>query len=155
MARRKASPSQLEARYNLASQYLDQDRLDDAIPLLEEAARLAPNHELVHARLGRAYLLKGRGQDAYRALTLVRRLYPENWYAPLGMAALNAANDRPDEARKLLGEALRLGGEPARTEAASFPALAPLLAASETGGKRSAQRTEGERSQHMTGFESS
>jgi hypothetical protein len=32
-------------------------------------------------------------------LALVRRLYPENWYAPLGMAALNAANNRPDEAR--------------------------------------------------------
>jgi thioredoxin-like negative regulator of GroEL len=36
-----ASPGQLEARYNLASQYLEQDRLDDAIRLLEEAARLA------------------------------------------------------------------------------------------------------------------
>jgi tetratricopeptide (TPR) repeat protein len=125
----KASPTQLEARYNLASQYLDQNRLDDAIPLLEQAAQLAPNHELVHARLGRAYLQKGRGEDAYRALTLVRRLYPQNWYAPLGLAALNAANTRPDEARKLFDEALRLGGENARTEAASYPALAPLLAA--------------------------
>ena len=127
----KASPTQLEARYNLASQYLEQDRLDDAIRLLEEAARLAPNHELVHVRLGRAYLRKGRGEDAYRALTLVRRLYPENWNAPLGMAALHAANDRPEEARKLLDEALRLGGEKARSEAAGYPALAPLLAASE------------------------
>ena len=125
----KASPAQLEARYNLASQYLEQDRLDDAIPLLEEAARLAPNHELVHVRLGRAYMLKGRGEDAYRALSLVRRLYPENWYAPLGMAALHAANGRPEEAQKLLDEALRLGGEPARAEAAGYPALTPLLSA--------------------------
>ncbi len=125
----KASPDQLEARYNLATQYLEQGRIDDAIPLLEEAARLAPNHELVHVRLGRAYMQKGRGEDAYRALTLVRRLYPQNWYAPLGLAALNAANNRPDEARKLLDEAFRLGGENARTEAAGYPALAPLLAA--------------------------
>jgi tetratricopeptide (TPR) repeat protein len=123
----KASPTQLEARYNLASQYLERDRLDDAIRLLEEAARLAPNHELVHARLGRAYLRKGRGEDAWRTLTLVRRLYPENWHAALGLAALNAA-PRPDQARQLLDEALRLGGEAARAEAAGYPALAPLLA---------------------------
>jgi tetratricopeptide (TPR) repeat protein len=124
----KASPEQLEARYNLASQYLEQDRLDDAIRLLEEAARLAPNHELVHARLGRAYLRKGRGEDAWRTLTLVRRLHPENWNALLGLAALQAA-DRPDQARQLLDEALKLGGKDARAEAAGYPALAPLLAA--------------------------
>jgi tetratricopeptide (TPR) repeat protein len=124
-----ASPAQLEARYNLASQYLEQGRVDDAIPLLEEAARLAPNHELVHVRLARAYMLKGRGEDAYRAFTLVRRLYPQNWYAPLGMAALHAANGRPEQARQLLDEAVELGGEPARKEAAGYPVLAPLLAA--------------------------
>ena len=124
----KASPAQLEARYNLATQDLEQGRVDDAIPLLEEAARIAPNHELVHVRLARAYMLKGRGEDAYRAFTLVRRLYPQNWLAPLGMAALHAANGRPDQARPLLDEAMKLGGEPARKEAAGYPALAPLLA---------------------------
>jgi hypothetical protein len=58
---------------------------------------------------------------AYRALTL----YPQNAYAPLGLAALNAAN----EAHQLLDEAFRLGGDNARAEAAGYPALAPLLAA--------------------------
>jgi tetratricopeptide (TPR) repeat protein len=125
----RASPAQLEARYNLASQYLEQGRLDDAIPVLEEAARISPNHELVHVRLGRAYMLKGRGEDAYRALTLVHRLYPQDWYAPLGLAALNAAGGRPEEARTLIDEAMRLGGENARAEAAGYAALAPLLAA--------------------------
>jgi tetratricopeptide (TPR) repeat protein len=132
-----ASPAQLEARYNLATQYLEQERVDEAIPLLEQAAGLAPNHELVHLRLGRAYMLKGRGQDAWRTLTLVRRLYPENWNAALGLAALNEASGQPDEARKLLDEALRLGGEKARDEAASYPALAPLLA--EAPGRSNAQ----------------
>ena len=69
---------------------------DDAIALLEQAARLSPNHETVHTRLARAYLEKGRGEDAYRALSLVRRLYPDNWFAPLGMAVLFAATERPD-----------------------------------------------------------
>ena len=116
-----ASPAQFEARYNLAAQYLDQQRLDDAIVLLEQAARLAPNHETLHTRLARAYMAKGRGEDAFRALSLVRRLYPDNWFAPLGMAVLFAATERPDEARPLLDDALRLGGDVARTQAATQP----------------------------------
>ncbi|MEZ4216477.1 MAG: tetratricopeptide repeat protein [Myxococcota bacterium] len=122
-----ASPAQLESRYNLAAQYLEQGKLDDALPLLEEAARLAPNHELVHTRLANVYLQKGRGQDAYRVLTLVHRLYPENWFAPLGLAVLHAANERESEARALLDEALRLGGDDAKRAAKGYAALAPLL----------------------------
>ncbi len=71
---------------------------------------------------------KGRGEDAYRALTLVRRLYPDNWFAPLGMAVLFAATERPEQARPLLNDALRLGRAIARAEAANYPALVPLLA---------------------------
>ena len=126
-----ASASQFEARVNLANEYLDSGRLDDAIPLLEQAARLAPNHELVHTRLARAYMEKGRGEDAYRALTLVRRLYPDNWFAPLGLAVLYAATEQSEQARPLLEEAFRLGGDVARNTAAGYPALAAL---SETGG---------------------
>ena len=40
---------------------------------------------------------------------------------------LHAANGRPDEARPLLDGAFRLGGEVARAEAKSYPALVPLL----------------------------
>ena len=123
-----ASPAQFEARYNLATQYLEQGRLDDAIQLLEQAARLSPNHELLHIRLARAYMEKGRGEDAFRALSLVRRLYPDNWFAPLGMAVLFVATERPEEARPLLEDALRIGGDAARSTAAGYPALAELLA---------------------------
>ncbi len=83
------------------------------------------------ARASRAptdFIPRGRGQDAFRALTLVRRLYPENWFAPFGLAVLYAATERTDEARPLLDEAFRLGGAIARAEAANYPALAPLLA---------------------------
>ena len=47
----------------------------------------------MHARLGRAYMEKGRGRDAYRALARVSRLYPDDRFAPLGLAVLNAATD--------------------------------------------------------------
>ena len=123
----EASPAQFEARYNLATQYLEGGRLDDAVALLEEAAQLAPNHEVLNTRLARSYMEQGRGADAYRHLVLVQRLYPENWFAPLGLAVLHSANGRPQEARPLLDDATRLGGEIARAEAANYPALAPLL----------------------------
>ena len=78
-------------------------------------------------RLGLAYMDKGRGQEAYRALSLVRRLYPANWFAPLGLAALLAApsgSTGPPAPRR--GPAQ--GGDAARAEAGGYPVLAPLLA---------------------------
>jgi len=133
------SPPVFEARFNLGSLYLEDGRLDDAIRLLEEAAKLSPNHEMLNERLARAYMLKGRGQDAYRTLTLLKRLYPNNWYASLGLATLYAANNHPEQAKPLLAEALRFGGEAARKEGATYPALAKLLpsaAVKESGASR-------------------
>jgi tetratricopeptide (TPR) repeat protein/predicted AlkP superfamily phosphohydrolase/phosphomutase len=121
------SPLIFEARFNLGSIYLEDGRIDDAIRLLEEAAKLSPNHEMLNERLARAYMLKGRAADAFRTLTLLKRLYPRNWYASLGLATLYAANNHPEEAKPLLAEALRFGGEAARTEGSRYPALAKLL----------------------------
>ena len=129
----KKPPPIFEARFNLGSLYLEDGRLDDAILLFEEGARLSPNHEALNARLARAYMQKNRGEDAYRTLTMLRRLYPQNWYAPLGLAALHAANGRPEQAKPLLADALKLGGDAARQESASYPALAPLLASAPKG----------------------
>jgi tetratricopeptide (TPR) repeat protein/predicted AlkP superfamily pyrophosphatase or phosphodiesterase len=107
----KASPRHFESRYNLAVQYLRVGRLDEGIPLLEQGVALAPNHEALNTTLAQAYLREGRNEDAFRGFLLVRRLYPGNWVAPLGLAALHAASERPEQARALLGEALALGGD--------------------------------------------
>jgi tetratricopeptide (TPR) repeat protein len=124
----KASPRHFESRFNLGVQYLQTERIDEGIAMLEEAAALQPNHEAANATLAMAYLRKGRNEDAYRSFLLVRRLYPRNWAAPLGLAVLHAASEDSEGARKLLGEALDLGGEAARTEAARYPALSEVLA---------------------------
>ena len=55
------APRHLESRYNLALIYTDRGRFDDAIEMLEGAALVAPNHELVNVRLGLAYLEANRG----------------------------------------------------------------------------------------------
>ena len=123
----EASPFNLESRYNAAILYLDRDKVDEAIELLEEASALEPNHQAIHVRLGMAYLRKGRNQGAYRSFLLVRRLYPRNWAAPLGLAILHARAKQDKKGRRFLNDALQLGGEAARASASTFPVLQPLL----------------------------
>ena len=57
----------------------------------------------------------------------MRRLYPENWVAPLGLALLHAGSNHPVEARQLLAESFRLGGDAARSEARNYPVLNDLF----------------------------
>ena len=89
--------------------------------------RHLPKRETLHTRLARAYMETGRAEDAQRALVLVWRLYPDNWFAPLGLAVLYAATE---QAQPLLADALRLGGDVPRATAGGYRALAPLLAKS-------------------------
>lgn len=122
----EASPAHFESRFNAAMIRLEREQVAEAIALLEQAAALQPNHELIGVQLGLAYLRGGRPEDAARSLTLVRRLYPQNWAALIGLAALRLSAGAREEARALRAEALRLGGEEARAFAAGFPALAQL-----------------------------
>jgi tetratricopeptide (TPR) repeat protein len=122
------SPNHFESRFNLGVQYLQVGELDRGIAMLEAAVTIQPNHEIGNETLAMAYLSAGRNQDAYRTFLLVRRLYPDNWAAPLGLAVLHAASDDPVRARELLAEALDRGGDAARSAAGRYPALAGTLA---------------------------
>ena len=121
------APRDLESLYNLALIDMERNQVERAIKRLEAAALVEPNHELVNIRLGLAYLTAGRGEDAFRTFTLVKRLYPDNWMAPLGLAVLHAANARPQKARELLLVALEKGGAPALQTARGYPVLSKLL----------------------------
>jgi tetratricopeptide (TPR) repeat protein len=119
-------PLHLESRYNLAMLRLEDGEIEEAVKLLEAAAAVEPNHELVNLRLGYALLALGRGEDAYRRLLLVRRLHPKNWEAALGLAALHAGAGQEAQAQGLFTEALELGGAAAWQRAGDLPALADL-----------------------------
>ncbi len=121
------APGNLESRDTLALLYHDERRFADAIEMLEAAALVDPHHELVNVRLGLAYLEVNRGAEALRTFTLVRRLYPNNWTAHVGLAVLHAANGRPEEARGFLESALELGGAHATRMVRGYPVLAELL----------------------------
>jgi tetratricopeptide (TPR) repeat protein len=121
-----ASPTHVESRFNAAMIYLERGRVNDAIASLEQAAALQPNHEQIQVQLGLAYLRDGRADDAARCFSLVRRLYPQNWTAAIGLAAVRAAAGDVEQARALLADGVRLGGDEARSFAAGFAALAAL-----------------------------
>ena len=121
------APEHFESNRNLGLQYLEMGRVDEAIARLEAAAAIDATDEELNTGLGVAYVRAGRTADAYRVFLLVRRLYPQNWKAPLGLALLHTYVDRSEEARQLLDESLELGGAQARKEASSNPVLAELL----------------------------
>jgi tetratricopeptide (TPR) repeat protein/predicted AlkP superfamily phosphohydrolase/phosphomutase len=118
-----ASPSHFESRFNLGVQYLQAGELERGIAMLEAAVALEPNHETGNETLAMAYLSGGRNQDAYRTFLLVRRLYPNSWVAPLGLAVLHAASNDRESAQKLLSAAIELGGDVARSAAKRYPVL--------------------------------
>jgi hypothetical protein len=57
----------------------------------------------------------------------VRRLYPKNWAATLGLSVLHARAKELDKAKELLTEALNDGGDDARAAAADFPILKDMV----------------------------
>jgi tetratricopeptide (TPR) repeat protein len=63
---------------NLGGLLLDQDRAEEALPTLEEAARLAPANSLCRMKLGMAYLRTSRLDKAQIQLEEAARLDPEN-----------------------------------------------------------------------------
>lgn len=124
-----AAPRSLEARYNLGVRRLEAGDVPAAIEQLEAAVALEPTHELANQQLGIAYLEANRAADAQRVFTLLRRLYPRNWVAPLGLAVVHAAVGNQNEAQQELRAALTLGGQQARNRAGAYPVLAETLSA--------------------------
>jgi tetratricopeptide (TPR) repeat protein len=63
---------------NLGGLLLDQDRAEEAVPILEEAVRLAPANSLCRMKLGIAFLRTSRLEKAQIQLEQAARLDPEN-----------------------------------------------------------------------------
>jgi tetratricopeptide (TPR) repeat protein len=107
-------PYQLPALLYLAGYYMDNRSWNDATPLLERAARIAPKDGGVQLNLGIAYRGEGRFEDAKKAYLEALRLSPADPepYRNLGvlygdyMKAYDAALQSIEDYR-------RAGGKPA------------------------------------------
>ncbi len=71
------APSSVPARLRLAEQYVQQEQVDEALPLAEEALRLAPRNALAHMMVGEVLVAKRDLAAGIQRLEAARELSPE------------------------------------------------------------------------------
>ncbi|HEX6054104.1 MAG TPA: protein kinase [Gemmatimonadaceae bacterium] len=90
--------------------YVNARRPDDAIPHLQEAVELLPNHGIAYQQLGHAYLLKGMHEEAIGAFTRAAELSGPRDQAHLAYGY--AVTGRRDEARRIVSELVTPATQP-------------------------------------------
>lgn len=97
----EVTPSHVPARLQLAQSLMFQNQYKEALPLAQEAVRLAPNSGNAHSALGRALLGVGEINPAIRELEAGVKLEPENpELHSLLTRAYNKAGRKSDSARE-------------------------------------------------------
>lgn len=101
-------PESGRIRRRLAGIYVDQNRLDDAVRVLQEAMALEPMMPDTYGLLGEIYLMLGPSHydQAEEALGEARRLDPENGLHMARLGALIYERGIDDEARRNLAKEL-------------------------------------------------
>lgn len=90
-----------------ALRLIEEGRAREAIPLLEDAARKAPDSAAIHFQLGYALSETGEDQRAIAAFRRVLEIDPEIRPARLNLAHLLIRSQQPAEAIPLLEQCLR------------------------------------------------
>ncbi len=80
-------------------------RLDEAIPLLQQAATLAPDYLPARLKLGDSLMKAGRPDEAEAAYQAIVAREPAHPYALLGLARIDLARERLTAAREKLSRA--------------------------------------------------
>jgi len=90
---------------DLGTLLLEENRPEEAVPLLQNATRLDPQAELAFFNLGKALAKLGKGSEADKAFEASFELNPER--KKLALAAEHQREGRLDEAEQLYREVLR------------------------------------------------
>jgi tetratricopeptide (TPR) repeat protein len=94
------SPSHVLARVRLAAQYLEQQQVDEALPLAEQAAKLDPHLASAHMLLGEAYVMKGNLGEGTKELEAARDNDHASSRIHWDLARAYASAGRGDDARR-------------------------------------------------------
>jgi tetratricopeptide (TPR) repeat protein len=100
-------PGNYAARNNLASNYLMQERITEALPHIAETLRLQPDHALARFNLGLALYKLGRPMEAVPHFRESIRLKPDNELAHNQLGLIAAEQGLAAEAVFHYAEALR------------------------------------------------
>jgi adenylate cyclase len=99
--------------------------IEEAIPLLQQAIRLSPRDPFIvywYYRIGEAYLLQSRNDEAIEWLEKARSANPGLWFVHACLASAYALKDETSRAEVELAEARRLWGGSQRWSVALFRA---------------------------------
>jgi tetratricopeptide (TPR) repeat protein len=103
----EADSLNLRAAGNLGFYLNEAGQSQEAIELLERAARIGPTREQVHLELARAYEAVGRLEDSMNRYQIVLDFRPGSYPAILNLARLERRIRHYDHAQQLLLEALQ------------------------------------------------
>lgn len=101
-------PNHFQATAYLADTYMQLNKTDSALPLLEKAVRMNPAMPLVHLDLGIMYTEQGRQQDAVREFSAAEKLDPKDVDVHWRLGRLYRAMGRKDEAKAEFDKASEL-----------------------------------------------
>jgi tetratricopeptide (TPR) repeat protein len=101
---------------NLGNLLIQENRMEEALPLLEKAVQLAPADGEGHLKLGAAYLRTNRLKEAQRELDEATRLAPENAAAHFQLGRLYKQIHLLDRAKEEFKRVEEIQGRAANTK---------------------------------------
>jgi len=118
IAWQQANPKPSEQPYlNLGSLLLDEGRNEEALPVLEEAAKLSPVNSLCRLKLGIAYFRLSKLENARKELEEAARLDPDNAAVHFQLGKLYKQMRLLDQAQKEFRRAEEIQGRAAAVAA--------------------------------------
>jgi predicted Zn-dependent protease len=94
------SPMHVPAKLRLAEQYLKDQKMDQALALAQEAAKLEPTNGGAHMVLGEALVAKGDAAGGIRELEMAREQLPQTVRVRWDLLRAYAAAGRSDDAKR-------------------------------------------------------
>lgn len=108
------SPSHLGARLRLAEEYVNEQRLDEALQLAEEAVKLEPESPLAHMILGEVLVARGDLAKGINELETARNQTPGRVRIHWDLLRAYTSTGRTADAKREKDEIERLGSAEAR-----------------------------------------
>ncbi len=127
----RIDPDAAGTLYHLGSLHLKNERVDQALPLLEKSVALRPRSAPSRTNLGYAYVLQGRLEEAFAQYFALTEIYPRNVMghadAWMRLARIRAKQGNKKDAERLIQNAISAGGHPIREAARSDPDLKNIM----------------------------
>ena len=102
------SPKDATLRLNLATLYLQADRVREARELAEKAVEVAPSNATAHLVLGRAYFAGGEEEKAAQEFEAAAKLDPQDGAPLLALGQLRLFQHRTPQAEEALRRAIQI-----------------------------------------------